>query len=196
MDQFRYFLGVLVVIAIPPTIVWWYVVHPLVDFWRGVGVRLTLTVVGVILVGGMAGLFLVREPLMGRDLGTNWVFVGIAAWLAVFAIWIAVERRRHLTMRIQLGVPELEAGGKGGKLLTEGVYAIIRNPRYVEIIVGTLAYALFANWSGPYMVTALSVLALHGIVLLEERELAERFGDEYLAYNARVPRYVPKLRKS
>jgi protein-S-isoprenylcysteine O-methyltransferase Ste14 len=31
-------------------------------------------------------------------------------------------------------------------------------------------------------------------VLLEERELAERFGAEYLDYCRRVPRYVPRRR--
>ena len=35
---------------------------------------------------------------------------------------------------------------------------------------------------------------LHLVVLLEERELLERFGDAYRDYAGRVPRYVPRLR--
>ena len=193
MSSVRYFFGVLVVIAIPPAILWWFVIHPFVGFWRRIGPHGAFTFVVLLLLGGMAALFAVRERLMGTDLGTNWALVGLAVPLVAVAVWIATARRKHLTMWILVGAPELEAGGKGGKLLTEGPYSLIRNPRYVEIVLGTLAYVLFANWTGPYVVTAVSILAIHGVVLLEERELADRFGEEYEAYKARVPRYIPKV---
>ena len=193
MSEVRYFIGVLVVIAIPPAIVWWLVVHPFVSFWRRVGTPGTLTVVFLLLFGSMAGLYIVRAPLMGSDLGTNPLLIGLAVVLLPVAAWVKFKRGKHLTTRILLGVPELQADGKGGKLLTEGPYAVIRHPRYAEIVLGAIAYALFANWSGPYLVTAGAILGLHGVVLLEERELAERFGEEYEAYRGRVPRYIPKL---
>jgi protein-S-isoprenylcysteine O-methyltransferase Ste14 len=44
--------------------------------------------------------------------------------------------------------------------------------------------------------TVLLIPALHLIVLFEEIELARRFGAEYDAYRKRVPRYVPRWRKS
>ena len=103
------------------------------------------------------------------------------------------KRAKHLTTRILVGVPELQADGKGGKLLTEGPYAVMRHPRYAEIVLGTVGFVLLANWSGPYLIIAGAILGLHGVVLLEERELAERFGEEYDAYRGRVPRYIPRL---
>jgi protein-S-isoprenylcysteine O-methyltransferase Ste14 len=66
----------------------------------------------------------------------------------------------------------------------------------VEIALGTMAYALFSNWLGALIVAGLSLPVIHLIVLLEERELVERFGDAYEEYRARVPRYVPRYSKS
>ena len=116
---------------------------------------------------------------------------GVAIVTAVISAWIAIIRRKQLTNRILAGVPELEKDG-GGVLLTEGIYGRVRHPRYVEVWVGTLAYAAFANYVGSWIVWLLTAPILHLVVLLEERELRDRFGAEYEAYEKRVPRYVPK----
>jgi protein-S-isoprenylcysteine O-methyltransferase Ste14 len=50
-------------------------------------------------------------------------------------------------------------------------------------------YALFANYLTPYLVVVLSIPVMLLVVLLEERELRERFGEEYQAYCRRVPRF-------
>ena len=49
----------------------------------------------------------------------------------------------------------------------------------------------FANYSGAWALYALMFPAIHLVVLLEERELGERFGAEYEDYRRRVPRYLP-----
>jgi protein-S-isoprenylcysteine O-methyltransferase Ste14 len=57
-----------------------------------------------------------------------------------------------------------------------------------------MAYALFANYLGAYIVVVLSLPLIHFVVRLEERELRERFGTAYEEYYRRVPRFVPKPR--
>ena len=64
-------------------------------------------------------------------------------------------------------------------------------PRYVEMILGAFAFAAFANYVGGYIVAVLFVAGIHAVVLIEEKELAKRFGEEYKAYKASVPRYLP-----
>ena len=192
MDTVRYVFAVMVVIFLPPGLVWWFLVHPFVHFWRRIGPVGTLTVMGIIGVLGAIGLFQIKDRLVLADLGTHTSLFVVAAILMTIAIRIALQRRKYLTKRILSGIPELEKDGKTSVLLKEGIYARIRHPRYVEIVFGTFAYATFANYLGSYLVAALTIPVIHLIVLLEERELLDRFGEEYARYMAEVPRYVPR----
>jgi protein-S-isoprenylcysteine O-methyltransferase Ste14 len=75
-------------------------------------------------------------------------------------------------------------------LLTTGIFAWTRNPMYVGggfLLIGVaLVFAL--DWV-PLLYLP-SLLLLHvGIIRREERYLERKFGDEYRAYKARVPRY-------
>lgn len=192
MATARYVLAVLLVISLPPAVFWWILIHPLVGVWRRLGVAASLWINGILMAGGYVGLWFARDALVGRDLGGYPALVVAGAICLVVSIRIALKRRRHLTFRILSGVPELQSDGKGGALLTEGPYAVMRHPRYVEVVIGTLGYALLANHTGAYLVTLAMVPVLHMVVLIEERELVERFGDDYREYAARVPRYLPR----
>ena len=173
----------------------WFLVHPFVGFWRRLGVRLTMTVLGLLLLAGVLALVTVRDVLLGADLGLSWPLFAVGVVLLVLATWISLKRRKYLTVRILVGVPEIEAEPeKQGRLLEEGPYAVIRHPRYVEVVLATLGYAAVANYVGCWIMVIAVVPVLHLVVVLEERELRERFGEAYRDYAARVPRYIPRLR--
>ena len=110
------------------------------------------------------------------------------------SVTIALQRRKQMTVWIMTGVPELEEGGKGGVLLIEGIYGRIRHPRYVEIVFGALAYGVFSNYLGAYLLIFAIIPMAHLLVLLEERELRQRFGSEYETYDQEVPHYFPRLK--
>jgi len=192
MDSLRYFFAVLVVCFVPPGLFWWFAIHPFVAAWRRVGPAVTLVLVGGLSLTVAGALYAVRDRLVMDDLGTNPLTTLAAAALLSAAVAIALKRRRHLTNRIMLGVPELEEGGHGGELLDQGIYSRIRHPRYVEVILGVAAYAAFANFAGAWIVAALTIPGVHLVVLLEERELRARFSDAYIDYASRVPRYIPR----
>jgi protein-S-isoprenylcysteine O-methyltransferase Ste14 len=194
VDTFRYIVGVLLVIGLPPGVALWFLVHPFIGFWRRLGVRFTMTVLGILLLVSVLGLVAVRDVLLGADLGLSRPLFAVGVVLLVVAIWISLKRRKYLTVRILIGVPEIEAEPEErGKLLEEGPYAVIRHPRYVEVVLATFGYAAIANYAGSWIVVAVMVPLLHLVVLLEERELRERFGEAYRDYAARVPRYLPRL---
>ena len=75
-------------------------------------------------------------------------------------------------------------------LVTDGIYAWIRNPMYVGFgfITAGLAIAFGSDWTMVLMLPAAIVLH-RGVVLREERYLDTKFGDAYRQYIARVPRY-------
>jgi len=109
-------------------------------------------------------------------------------------ITVARLRRRRLNGRVLSGIPELSSRDAGA-LVTRGIYAWVRDPRYLEILMFMLAYTAFANFVGTWVLYALCFPALHGVVLLEERELRQRFGAAYEEYCRQVPRYLPRLRR-
>ena len=76
------------------------------------------------------------------------------------------------------------------RLVVRGLYRYTRNPMYN----GVLAMILGQAWlfRSPALVAyALGVFAINHlfVVLYEERTLASRFGDAYLAYRRAVPRW-------
>jgi hypothetical protein len=194
IDLARYGLATLVAISLPPALIYWFIVHPFIGFWRRIGVNGTFWFLTVFMLGSMAALYPLRGALLGRDLGLRLPLVLAAVPLMAASGIIARKRRRFLDMRTLAGAAELAPETHGKGLFTQGIYSKIRHPRYVEFTLGILAWALVCNYAGLYLETALSLVTLYLVVLIEEKELRERFGQEYADYAARVPRFVPHLR--
>lgn len=196
MDAVRHVLGVVGIVTYPPALLFWFVIHPWARWWSRLGPTGTYFVMVPVLVlfGGL--LFRARGPLLGTDLGTNWTLVGVA--LAFYAVSISLEPlyRRQLSVMTLLGIPELSrTSGRRDTLLTEGVYRLVRHPRYLSAAVGGIGYALIVNYVGVYVVALAAFPTLFAIAALEERELIDRFGEEYRTYQREVPRFIPRLKK-
>jgi protein-S-isoprenylcysteine O-methyltransferase Ste14 len=76
------------------------------------------------------------------------------------------------------------------RLVTDGVFAHVRNPMYLGMIALTLGLgvALAGDWLVIF--GGLLWIVIHfGVVRREERYLEAVFGEEYRAYKARVPPY-------
>lgn len=192
MDTIRYVLAVAVLVAVPPAVLAWYVIHPFPEFWRRFGLRGTYAILTLPWIACGTGLFLARRALLGRDLGTSVLLLVLGVLCLVATIAIARQRRKHLTFRILAGGPELSRGPDRGTLLTQGIYARIRHPRYVEFLLGALGYTFVANYTHLYLLWIATVAGLYGVVVLEERELRGRFGQAYVEYARRVPRFLPR----
>jgi len=193
-DSARYILAFLVIASFPPSLLLWLAIHPFAPFWRQLGAVWTYVILGLPVVGYMVGAWVFRKTLLVLDLGTN-VITMILAGIA-FGAAVLLKRRVMAQLRFARlsGIPELSKEKYPGKLLTEGIYSRVRNPRYIEALLWVTAYALFANYLGAYLVVALCLPLIYFVVRLEERELRERFGTAYEEYCRRVPRFVPKLR--
>lgn len=194
IDLARYGLATLLAISLPPALIYWFIVHPFIGFWRRVGMRGTFWVLTFFLFGSMVALYPFRGALLGRDLGLSLPLVLAAVPLMVTSGVISRKRRRFLDFKTLAGAAELAPETHGKGLFTQGIYGKIRHPRYVEFTLAIIGWALVCNYTGLYVVTALSLVTLYLIVLVEEKELRERFGQEYADYAARVPRFVPHLR--
>ena len=82
-----------------------------------------------------------------------------------------------------------------GKLVTTGIYAHVRNPQYLGMLLLTLG--MNVQW-----LTILSLLLWPLLVILyyrlareEAKEMEEKFGEKFRRYEQNVPLFIPRLRK-
>ncbi len=194
MDTARYSVAVLILVSMTFAIPFWWIIHPLAGLWRKLHPVITYSIVTVVCLVLSGLVFSVRAPLLSVEFGTNFALMPLAVVFYGISIAIEVQCRRHLKFRILAGLPEVTVDDGNSKLLTEGIYARVRNPRYVGVTFAVVAVAFFTNYLVSYLLIPATILGLYLIVILEERELSDRFGAEYQSYCDRVPRFVPKPR--
>jgi protein-S-isoprenylcysteine O-methyltransferase Ste14 len=194
MNTVRYLLAAFLVISLPPLFLYWLLIHPFVDFWRGKGIGATYTAVLTIIGAAMVGLFSIRHDLLTADFGTNYLLLTLGVLSLILSGLMRFAIQKHLSIKTLLGFPEIAPDRFPRELITDGIYARMRHPRYVQLLMALTGYALIANYLAAYLAVALWVPGVYLIALLEEKELRAHFGDIYDEYCLKVPRFLPKLR--
>ena len=195
IDRVRYLLAVLSVIVLPSGLLFWFVIHPWARWWRTLGPVRTYVIVLPALVGLGVVLFRFRGSLIGADFGANELLIAVAAILYGVVTRLELQYWKHLSISPLIGVPELSRGEHGkGRLLQDGIYRIVRHPRYLSAGIGTIANALIVNYAGVYVLLLWLFPAGYVMMMLEERELVDRFGETYRRYQQDVPRIIPARR--
>lgn len=98
-----------------------------------------------------------------------------------------------------IGLAYIIRGGKDHKvyaedLVTSGLYSHVRNPMYVGNFFLIIGLAIASNSWVFALVGIPLALGMHkAIVAAEENFLRNKFGAQFDAYCARVPRWVPRL---
>ena len=76
-------------------------------------------------------------------------------------------------------------------LITDGFYAITRNPMYLGMVLVVTGVATLLRGAAPFFVPVLLAALLQSrFIRFEERALAQVFGDDYRSYQARVRRWL------
>jgi protein-S-isoprenylcysteine O-methyltransferase Ste14 len=192
LDELRYVIALALLLVMPGVYLYWFLVHPWVHLWRRIGVPRTLVIIYTPIVLAATALWLVRKPLLAVEWGTDWRLIAAATPFFALAAWLRRQLAGKLTFTTLIGIPELDPNRRPARLLTDGIYARLRHPRYVQILVALAGYALVANYLAAYVIAGVGLVWLWLVVRIEERELRERFGAEWEAYAARVPRFLPR----
>jgi len=196
MNSVRYHGALIALVILPPLLLFWPLIHPFVSFWRKVGPVWTYSLIGGLMAGGITGLFLVRKPLLSVEFGTNFPLILIGALFLAVSVWLGLILQRHITTRTILGLPELAMDHHPGRLIREGLYTRVRHPRYLQVAMALLGYALIVNYLAIYIAVALWLPGIYVIVVLEEKELRDRFGGAYEEYCQKVPRFIPRFTRN
>lgn len=147
---------------------------------RGVGPLFMLCSTGFFLLGVCvrANVF----PQGGGLFGLTWVFwfsgmlffgLGVHLWSgAMFHVWDAIQNM---------------------ELSQKGPYRLVRHPMYAGALFMMSGAGLI--WMGIIAIlpALASYLLLKRLIEVEEKELVDRYGEEYEHYRGKVPPIVPKM---
>ena len=75
-------------------------------------------------------------------------------------------------------------------LVTAGIYKYSRNPAFVGFDVMFIGFTLTFPNILALIVAVLNVLAIHRLILQEEKHLRSAFIDKYVEYMSKTPRYI------
>jgi protein-S-isoprenylcysteine O-methyltransferase Ste14 len=191
MDEFRYFLGLVLILIMPVVITFWVVIHGGSKQWRKRSPEMAYSFAGFFILVVILLAWSYRISLLGADLGFNLLLfvMGTLIYIASFVLWKPVKK--HLDFKTFAGVPEVT--DQKIELIQDGPFAIVRHPRYLMVAIGVAGWCLMSNYAGAYLIGLLSIAGLFLIVWLEERDLVMRFGDDYRAYQKQVPQLIPTI---
>jgi protein-S-isoprenylcysteine O-methyltransferase Ste14 len=181
-----------------------------------------LTAVAIVfLILSIAGIFVggSLSPGVREDRGNRWVLIPFTV-LALLSAYLPAYTDRHSFWIIGgnavrwLGVVLFAVGGAlrlwpvvvlghrfsglvaiqpGHRLVTSGIYSVIRNPSYLGLTGNALGWSLAFRSGTGILLTLLFIPPLIARMRAEETLLRSEFGAEYDAYCARTYRLIPWL---
>jgi len=147
----------------------------------------------VIAAFGVIGLLSAYLPAFA-DRHEFWTFGGDGVrWLGVLLFALGGALRLWPVFVLGNRFSGLVAIQPGHRLVTTGIYAHIRNPSYLGLLVNALGWALAFRSGVGVVLTVLLVPPLVVRMRSEEALLQAHFGAEYEAYRARTARLLPGL---
>lgn len=79
------------------------------------------------------------------------------------------------------------------KLLDSGVYSWVRHPMYLGILMCCLAFFFVSPSLLSIGILLVFFIIYNKMTTYEEKSLTQILGEEYIAYQKRVPKWFPKL---
>ena len=107
----------------------------------------------------------------------SWIFIAGGFWL------IAVAWSR------------LHAAAQAGRLATGGPYERVRHPQYAGFIAIMVGFLLQWPTLPTLVMFPILLVVYRRLAIREEEEVAAAFGEDWDAYAARTPRFVPQINR-
>jgi protein-S-isoprenylcysteine O-methyltransferase Ste14 len=112
---------------------------------------------------------------------------------ALFCAGLLLYKLSHSEFSLtQLGgLPEIRPDHGQQRLVTTGIRAHVRHPVYLGHLCEMLAWSLGTGLAVCWALTALAIATGSVMIKLEDKELENRFGEEYRQYRSTVPAVLP-----
>lgn len=138
--------------------------------------------VAAVVLATLTIMALITTPLVREDTLLDWAVDGVG-----FTLYVAgLTFRLWATLYID--------GRKDRAVVAAGPYSVCRNPLYLGSFLLAAALGLFIkSWPIALAILYLSLRYILVTVPAEEKQLKERFGNEYVQFCRRVPRFIPRF---
>ena len=174
--------------SVPP---YWIIVHSFAPEWRKR--KATLKHVGPVwfliwLVLGAATWKWRLVPLYT----SIWPWIPGAALIAI-AYGIYIQGTKSFSNDQVVGRSEIEPTKHEQRLNTQGIRSRLRHPLYLGHLLHLTGWTFGTGLVVLWCLLAFAIVTGAIMIRAEERELLTRFGEEYRAYQKRVPAFLPRM---
>jgi protein-S-isoprenylcysteine O-methyltransferase Ste14 len=170
----------------------WLLIHPRAEYWRSRRSS-PYKILLPIWIAMWATVAAITAPWRGVVLyKNNWTWLPAAA-LLLAGLALYKLSHHHFTLAQLGGLPEVLRGRQQQQLATTGIRARVRHPVYLAHLCEMLAWSLGSGLAVCWAMTVFAIVTGAIMIGMEDTELEKRFGEEYLAYQKRVPAILPRI---
>jgi protein-S-isoprenylcysteine O-methyltransferase Ste14 len=172
----------------------WILIHSRAQFWR---TRRRSPYLVLLPAWALIGTIVAALTAHWRYRGlysTGWSWVP-AILLFLIGLRLYAEASKMFSTKQLGGFPEVLSGHGEQRLVTSGIRARIRHPIYLAHLCEMLGWSVGTGLAVCYGLSGFAVVTGWIMISMEDRELEQRFGTDYVVYRERVPALWPKLTK-
>lgn len=183
-------IGLLFLMVMLPIPLGWILIHKTIKFWRKLG-KFSYLLIILSWVGFALIVYQFKNPITSIQLNYPY-FKSIGVMLLATAFYIDYLRAKVFNSKYLIGLPEIQ---NRSKLIISGIYSKIRHPRYLSYMIVSLGLAFLTQLLSLFIIFPIFIILMYILTLFEEEELIKRFGQEYIRYMKRTPRFFPSFIK-
>ena len=169
----------------------WIAIHPFAGSWRTYR-RNPFALLVPLWIALWIVIALVTAPW--RHFRT---YHGATAWFPAAAlflagIWIYRSAGSSFSWSQLGGLPEVRESSPQRPLAATGIRAHVRHPIYLGHLLEMLAWSIGSGLAVCFALTAIAILTGTWMIATEDRELENRFAEDYRRYKNNVPALIPR----
>jgi protein-S-isoprenylcysteine O-methyltransferase Ste14 len=127
-------------------------------------------------------------------LGHSTIFIGLKFFpLLIFPALVSLILSLYLVAKSHEAV---FSDTKKNKLIESGVYAWVRHPMYLGILLFCLGFFFISPSAIAFLIWIAFFIFYEKMTEYEEKDLIKILGKDYIYYKKRVPKWFPGLKKS